>query len=360
MTPPPVLEVTPPGTQAAMIQAVLDSPHPRIALPTIALNFHVTLAELQTVLQRAGYPDTNRMKAAAVRLRGEAVEVTDQADTDDATEVRPETKKFARVAVDELHADPQNLREHVTGVKPTDPTPNSGYHDAVDDIEQLADSIREVGLLQPIVVRRDGNRLIVVAGHRRLAAIRRLRWTHVDVVINPPMRPDHVIAAMLIENGQRRDLDPIEEARGIRRLKTEHDLTDLKLSRKIGRSQAYVSSRLALLTLTAEQQEAVRTGDMGKTAGANLARLQSGKTKNSSKGHSSVPFFGPTNELAVRAQARCKRLGHRLKIAGGVACGACWESVIRADERDHLQTVNATASDCTTCGQPIDHTKDHA
>ncbi|HXH77294.1 ParB/RepB/Spo0J family partition protein [Nocardioides sp.] len=357
-----VLEATPAGTQAAMIQAVLGATHPRIALPTIASNFKVTLADLQAILNRHGYPDTTRLRKAAGELRGQAVEEADsQDDTCPTPAVSPtdEKPRMVRVRVDDLHPDPDNLREYVAVPIPASDQNPLRRDEAAGDIEQLADSIREVGLLQPIVARRherpDGEKvLVVVAGHRRLAAIKRLRWTDVDVIIRAPMKPDHVIAAMLIENGQRRDLDPIEEARGITKLKAQHDLTDMEVARKIGRSQTYVSGRLALLNLTPQQQDEIRTGALGLTGATNLGRLQSGKTRHSAKGHVTVPYFGPTNDIAPRARARCSRLGHSKKL-NGTACGACWESVIRADERAHLQTVNATSDDCVTCGHPIDH-----
>jgi ParB family chromosome partitioning protein len=356
-----VLEATPAGTQAAMIEAVLSHQHQRIALPTVASNFNITLADLQAILKRHGYPDNDRMRRAAAALRAEAVERADREETDAAltvvddapAEARP---RMVKVAVKDLIPDPDNLREHTAAPIPElERNSGNGSNHAEDDVEQLAESIKEVGLLQPIVARRDGDRLVVVAGHRRLAAIKRLRWTHVDVIVRAPMRPDHVIAAMLIENGQRRDLDPIEEARGITRLKAEHDLTDLAVAKKIGRSQAYVSGRLALLALTHDQQDAVRRKALGITEATNLGRLQAGNTRHSAKGHISVAYFGPTNELAPKAAARCNRLGHKGKIAGGVACGACWESILRADERTEIEKRNATADDCVSCGAPLDH-----
>lgn len=347
---PTIVANTPAGTQAAMLEAVLNAVHPKIALPSIAHKFGINLAELQTILKRHGYPDAQRMRHAVHQLQLLS-EVAPETPTAAAPADVPDGPHMRRVSLEDLHPDPANLREHVSAPRDGD---DQGQH--VDDIEQLADSIRSVGLLQPIVAREtDDGHLVVVAGHRRLAAIKRLRWTHTDVIVRPPMRPDHVVAAMLIENGQRRDLDPIEEARGIRKLREAHNLTDGQVAIKIGRSQSHVSSRLALLTLTPEQQDEVRRGDLGVTHGANLGRLQSGRTRNSAKGHVTVPYYGPTHDLASRAKARCKRLGHRLKIAGGEACGACWESVIRAVERGHLQTLNAKADDCVTCGQPIDH-----
>lgn len=345
-----ILDTTPLGTQAAAIDAVRTAKHPRLALPTIASNFDMPLDQLQVILRSAGYPDPDCMKTHAQQLRARAALAVSDLDGDPAA--LGEETGYARVPVDQVRPDPNNVREHVHNPS-TDST--SGY--TVDDIDQLADSIREVGLLQPIVVRRtEIGELVVVAGHRRLAAIKRLRWTDVDVIIRSPMKPDHVIAAMLIENGQRRDLNPIEEARGIRRLKATQDLTDAAVARKIGRTQSYVSGRLALLLLSAEEQELVRSGEMGRTAAANLGRLKSGKTRSSSKGHVTVQYFGPTHDLATRAKARCDRLRHRGKVAGGMACGSCWESVIRAAEREALQDANARADDCVTCGHPIDHT----
>jgi ParB family chromosome partitioning protein len=347
-----ILETTPLGTQAAAIDAVCTSKHPRLAIPTVASNYDLPLQQLQVILNSAGYPDVDRMRAHASRLRAQAAaEIAEQPDRPTASDAAEETTGLQRVKVEDIHPDPDNLRENVHGFSPD----SSGSHN-IDDIEQLADSIRELGLLQPIVVRRaEGGRLIVVAGHRRLAALHRLRWTSVDVIVRPPMRPDHVIAAMLVENGQRRDLDPIEEARGIRKLKTQLDLTDLELARKIGRSQPYVSGRLALLALTPEEQDQVRNGEIGRTEATHLGRLKSGKTRNSTKGHITVQHFGATHDLATQAKARCKRLNHRGPIAGGMACGPCWESVIRASEREALQIANAKADDCVTCGHPIDH-----
>lgn len=353
-----VLEATPAGTQAAMIESVLSHQHQRIALPTVAANFKITLGDLQAILKRHGYPDNDVMRRAAVALRAEAVESTDRTDTDAALTVVPDAgadapQRMVKVAVKDLVPDPNNLREHVAAPIP-DAERDRG-NQAADDIEQLANSIKEIGLMQPIVVRRDGDQLAVVAGHRRLAALKLLRWTHTDVVVRAPMRPDHVIAAMLIENGQRRDLDPVEEARGINRLMTEHGLKHHEVAAKISRSQSYVSGRLALLSLTPEQQDDIRRGALGVTEASNLGRLQSGNTRQSSKGHVTVAYFGPTNDLATKAQARCRRLAHKANLAGGVACGGCWESVIRADERTEIEKRNATASDCVTCGSPLDH-----
>lgn len=86
---------------------------------------------------------------------------------------------------------------------------------AVGDVAELAASLRAVGLLQPIVARLAGGDLIVVAGHRRLAAAKLAGWTSVQVIVRAEMRPDDVLAAMLVENSHRKDLDPIPVSRPI-------------------------------------------------------------------------------------------------------------------------------------------------
>lgn len=366
MSPSPI-DHLPAGTVAGIFDRLANSRWPRQDKPAIAQGFGLTIADLQTLLQRHGVEDLDpsRLRVKRDQLLAEdqqrdpwlamtAAEPTADQDTPD-----PGTRqRLVRLRVDQLRADPNNPREHLAH---EDQEGNS-------DLEQLADSIRENGLLQPIVVREVQTHIgdspaiayTIVAGHRRAAALRILRWTTTEVLVRPPMRPDEVLAAMLIENGQRAGLDAIEEARAIRQLGTAHGWTDQQVAQKIGRSKAYVSMRLALLHLDPDEQERVRTGELGKTAGANLGRLKSGRTIGSSKGHRTVDYFGPTNDLATLARNRCTRLtangNHQArKIAGGEACGSCWESVIRADERSGLQDRNATADSCVTCGSPLDH-----
>jgi ParB family chromosome partitioning protein len=338
-----VLERIDGRVQALLIERVLAHTHPRLALPTIASNAHMTLADLQAVLNRHGYPDRSRLAAAREKLLAEA-EAADAAadeypdlhtitDAELATVEAPSAERLATVGVTTLRPDPDNPREKILDT----------------DVEELADSIAEVGLLQPIVARQTDQGLIVVAGHRRLTAVKMLGWTHVSVIIKGNMRPDHVLAAMLIENGQRRDLDPIEEARGLRKLKALEDLSDLAVAKKVGRTQAFVSNRLALLQLSADDQARVRAGDLGIVQAQTLGRMNSGKIR--PEGRKEESYFGVTHELASRAAARCKRLGHTFrKIAGGHGCGECWESVIRADERDQAQQRHATTGTCPTCG----------
>lgn len=240
-----------------------------------------------------------------------------------------------RVAVGDLHPDPDNPREGLTG------------------ITELAESIEQAGLIQPIIVRTSPGGLVVVAGHRRLEAVKRLGWTSVEVVIRKPMESDDVLQQMLVENGQRAGLDPIEEARALKRLKTQRGCSDHELARMVGMSQATASGRLALLSLPIEEQEAIRAGITTLREATATARLVSGRVRPGAIGKPSAAHLSPHHPLGALAKARCVRLGHKRHgsaSVGGMACGACWESVIRANEREHLQEHMANRGECPVCG----------
>lgn len=240
-------------------------------------------------------------------------------------------QRLMTVAVAALHPDPDNPRAEL------------------GELDELAASLESVGMLQPIIARRDGQHLVVVAGHRRLAAARLAGWDKVPVLVRPPMRPDDVLAAMLVENGQRRDLDPIEEARALARLMKLHGLRSHgALAVKIGRTQPYVSGRLALLGLSPSQQDELRTRQITITEATATARMNAGKVRPQQK---RAHWYGAEHVLASKAKARCRRLEHRThKLPGSIACPECWESVLRADERTGLAEAAAASGNCSTCG----------
>lgn len=241
---------------------------------------------------------------------------------------------LARIPVSEIHPSPINPRERLT------------------DLDGLARSMREVGLIQPIIVQQvpgePGYRII--AGHCRHAAAKTIGLEHVPCIIRRDMLPDTELLNMLIENGQRAGLDPVEEGRALAKLKQQRGLTDLEVGRVIGRSQPYVSARLALLALPVEQQEEVRVHQMTITEATDRGRLASGKVRK--RGGAGPQHLAIHHPLGTRAKARCVRLGHTRgssKSVGGIACGECWESVIRADERDHLNHVSNERGRCVLC-----------
>lgn len=263
--------------------------------------------------------------------------------TNDYTEAKSLSGLHA-VPIGEVHPSPNNPRETLT------------------DIDNLALSMRESGMLQPIVAQKIPGRpgYQIIAGHRRYAAALRLGWAKVPVIVRREMLPDEELLAMLVENGQRAGLDPIEEARALNRLK-QAGLSDTDIGRKIGRSNAYVWGRIKLLALPVEEQEQLRAGTTTIGAAIDKAKTDSGSTYKPRKGREKSPtHLSLTHTLGGKARARCQRLGHKSKGAksvGGVACGECWEQVIRADERTHLHNESERRGRCVLCD--TDHDPDN-
>lgn len=135
------------------------------------------------------------------------------------------------------------------------PNPNQP-RTMIDDerIEELADSVRKVGILQPIIVRPNGEEYQIVAGERRWRAARVAGLERVPVRVMGATEVEALELA-LIENLQRQDLNPMEEARGYRRLITEHQMTQAELADKVSKSRSAVANTLRLLDLPDEVQE---------------------------------------------------------------------------------------------------------
>ena len=115
-------------------------------------------------------------------------------------------------------------------------------------ISELADSIKKVGVLQPIVVRPIGNEYQIVAGERRWRAAREAGLAKVPVRVMMCSETE-ALALALIENLQREDLNPVEEARGYRRLIDEYHMTQSELADRVSKSRSAVTNTLRLLDL---------------------------------------------------------------------------------------------------------------
>jgi len=145
------------------------------------------------------------------------------------------------------------------------PNPDQPRTDISDEgIAELADSIKKVGLLQPIIVRAHGEGYQIIAGERRWRASRLAGIERVPVRVLATNETESLEIA-LIENLQRQDLNSIEEARGYRRLLTEYRMTQAELADKVSKSRSTITNALRLLDLPDEVQELVYGGKM--TAG---------------------------------------------------------------------------------------------
>ncbi len=138
------------------------------------------------------------------------------------------------------------------------------------DVSELAASIRRFGILQPLVVAPDGNGgYLVLAGQRRLAAAKRAGLARVPCVIRRLGERDRE-AAMLVENIQRADLTPLEEATVYVRLMKLHALTQYEVAELVGKSQTHVSLRLAYLRLPKSTIAACERGEISFTEAMQL------------------------------------------------------------------------------------------
>jgi ParB family chromosome partitioning protein len=127
---------------------------------------------------------------------------------------------------------------------------------------ELAESIKAQGIMQPVLVRAVGpSRYEIIAGERRVRAARLAGLAEVPVLVRDV--PDEAAAAMaLIENIQREDLNPLEEAQGIQRLVTEFSLTHEQAAQAVGRSRSAASNLLRLLNLSEPVQQMLLAGDI--------------------------------------------------------------------------------------------------
>ena len=129
-------------------------------------------------------------------------------------------------------------------------------------LQELADSIREHGLLQPIVVRPlEGDRYEIIAGERRFRAAALAQLRSVPVIVKE-VSDENALAIALIENIQREDLNPLEEAGAIRRLLEEFNYTHEQAAQAIGRSRSATSNLLRLLNLADPVQTMLLAGDI--------------------------------------------------------------------------------------------------
>jgi len=158
----------------------------------------------------------------------------------------------------------------VEAVAPNPRQPRTTFED--DALEALAMSIREVGVLQPIVVRRAGNSFELIAGERRLRAAKLAGLATVPAVIRESDDAESLREA-LIENIHREDLNPIELAEAFRELLEELGLKQETLAERLGMSRSHIANTIRLLQLPAEVQQLLGEGRIQAGHGRALLSL---------------------------------------------------------------------------------------
>ncbi len=142
-----------------------------------------------------------------------------------------------------------------------------------EKLQELADSIRQHGVVQPILLRQNGERYVIVAGERRFRAARLAGLEKVPAIVKD-LDEAQVMEVALIENLQREDLNPIEEAAAIRFLMQQHDLTQEEVSKRLSKSRPAIANSLRLLTLPEPVQAYLRNGKLQAGHARALAGLQ--------------------------------------------------------------------------------------
>jgi ParB family chromosome partitioning protein len=163
----------------------------------------------------------------------------------------------------EPRTEPKQENSHfevaVDRIVPSPLQPRRAFDEA--KIEELASSIRNQGIIQPLVVRPNGEQFELIAGERRWRAAIKAGLSRVPVVVRNAT--DHeVLQLALVENLQREDLNSIEEANGYRRLQEEFHWSQEEMAAKVGKSRPAIANAMRLLTLPAVVQQEVALGNL--------------------------------------------------------------------------------------------------
>ena len=183
---------------------------------------------------------------------------------------RPVSAPAAKEKKSSSGEDGELLRIPVSSVTPNPFQPRKAMGE--DEIMELADSIRELGVLQPILVKRTESGYELLAGERRLRASQRAGLSEIPaMVIQAEPVTQQVIA--LVENIQRKNLSAIEEALCLEDILSKTGWTQVELSRRMGRSQASIANKLRLLRLDSSVQDLVIAGKLGERQARSLLSL---------------------------------------------------------------------------------------
>ena len=164
-----------------------------------------------------------------------------------------------------------NLEIDVERITPSPFQPRRSFDEA--KIEELASSIRNQGIIQPLVVRPKADQFELIAGERRWRAAIKAGLSHVPVVVR--QASDHeALQLALVENLQREDLNPIEEANGYKRLQEEFRWSQEEMAERVGKSRPAITNSIRLLALPTEVQREVALGNLPAGQARALLGLQ--------------------------------------------------------------------------------------
>jgi ParB family chromosome partitioning protein len=243
-------------------------------------------------------------------------------------------QRITVLRVERIHPNPANIRDNL------------------GDLTDIAASIREHGILSPLIVTPHPELPAVyqlLAGHRRLAAAKKAGLDAVPAIIRHGITGDTSLELMLVENCQRRDLNPMEKAEAMAAL-INRGYSQTEVAKRTGISGSTVSYYLNLIALAPETQAKVRDGGISAAdavAAVRTVRKQDRQKRAGTKTNAyewEPDIFADTHPLARKARKMCDARDHGMRRRiGKVACGQCWETVIRLDERVVIEAEEAGA-----------------
>ena len=177
-------------------------------------------------------------------------------------ERRPDETKVISVAISKISPDPGQ--------------PRKTFND--ESLEELALSIKEHGIIQPLIVKKDGNNYLIIAGERRYRAAEKIGLKELPVIVRD-FNEQKAREISLIENLQREDLNAIEEAQAIKELMEAYDLTQEEIAKKLGKARPSIANAVRLLNLPESLQDAVKTGVLSAGHARALLAIPDKKTQ---------------------------------------------------------------------------------
>ena len=196
------------------------------------------------------------------------VEVSSAARADQKKETSVK-KKPAEAEDDRAEGELQYI--DINDIKPNAGQPRKNFDEA--KLEELAESIEQHGLIQPLVLRSAGHGYEIVAGERRWRAARLIGLKEVPCIIKELTDEENMLLA-IIENMQREDLNPIEEAEGLKQMIDTYGLTQEQVSRGVGKSRPYITNSLRLLKLPERIQFLTADGSLSMGHARALAAIK--------------------------------------------------------------------------------------
>jgi len=174
-------------------------------------------------------------------------------------EISKEKKEVLELEVEKIRANPFQPRGSFNPEK----------------LEELSDSIKEKGIIQPIIVRKIEDGYEIVVGERRLVAAKKIGLSLIPAILAGSLSKEGCLELSIIENIQREDLNPIDQAKGYKRLIQEFGLTQEGISKKVGKDRTTISNILRLLNLPEEVQKKISSGELSEGHARALLSLDS-------------------------------------------------------------------------------------